>query len=330
MRALAATATSRTHQRFVLPDGRTLGYAEFGAASGPVVFAFHGFPASRLDAVLFDRAARQQRVRIIAPDRPGFGLSSFQVTRRITDWPADVRALADHLGLQSFSVIGVSGGGPYALACAAQLPHSMLCGVGVMAGAPPMEAAPGVTLPSAVGLHLLPFHTRVTQVLAEHAPRTLSLIVSVLVGTARWIVSTGLVTRRIDAYLERTPPAPVDPTMSSEPTLSTVKRRERLLAIFFDGFNSGAGGMVHESQLLSRDWGLRFEDLTYDPVHIWHGVKDVNSPIAMMRYMSRRLPHAQLHEYDATHYSLGMHVDEILREIVPLNRTATVGSTLEN
>ncbi|OQE37547.1 hypothetical protein PENNAL_c0794G03227, partial [Penicillium nalgiovense] len=75
-----------------------------------------------------------RRIRVIAPERPGFGLSTVQPNRRIMDWPADVQALAHYLSLSRFAVMGGSGGGPYALACARMLPQDMMSAVGIFAG----------------------------------------------------------------------------------------------------------------------------------------------------------------------------------------------------
>ncbi|KAJ5481684.1 hypothetical protein N7475_000496 [Penicillium sp. IBT 31633x] len=74
-------------------------------------------------------------IRVIAPERPGFGLSTVQPNRRIMGWPADIQALARHLSLSRFAILGGSGGGPYALACAQGLPQDMMSAVGVIAGA---------------------------------------------------------------------------------------------------------------------------------------------------------------------------------------------------
>ena len=80
-------------------------------------------------------------IRAIVPDRPGYGLSDFQRHRRLLDWPADVEQLADHLGLERFAVLGVSGGGPHAAACAYAIPHR-LTRVGLVSSAAPLELAP--------------------------------------------------------------------------------------------------------------------------------------------------------------------------------------------
>jgi pimeloyl-ACP methyl ester carboxylesterase len=106
----------------VLPDGRTLAYTDLGASSGSVVMYFHGAPSSRLDLAYFEDDLAARGVRVISPERPGFGRSSPQPGRRREDWPMDVVALADHVGVQRFAVLGLSSGGHYAVTCAALLP----------------------------------------------------------------------------------------------------------------------------------------------------------------------------------------------------------------
>ena len=108
-----------------LPDGRRLAYAEFGTPDGRPVLYFHGAPSSRLEPLLVgDDAWRANGLRVIAPDRPGVGLSDFLPKRGFSQWPNDVVALADALGLERFGVIGMSGGGGYVAACAAKIPRS--------------------------------------------------------------------------------------------------------------------------------------------------------------------------------------------------------------
>ncbi|MCG8093020.1 MAG: alpha/beta hydrolase, partial [Candidatus Thiodiazotropha endolucinida] len=99
-----------------LPDSRHLAYAEYGDPEGVPAIYLHGFPGSRLEARLFDLPARQHGLRVIAPDRNGLGLSDPKPGRRLIEWAVDVEALADNLKLERFFLIGISGGGPYALA----------------------------------------------------------------------------------------------------------------------------------------------------------------------------------------------------------------------
>jgi len=115
----------RTLQTIRLKGGRILGFAEYGDPKGKPLFYFHGWPASRLNAAIYDTLSKRLHIRIIAPDRPGFGLSDFQRDRTLLDWPGDVVSLADYLKIKKFAVMGVSGGGPYAADCAYKIPHRL-------------------------------------------------------------------------------------------------------------------------------------------------------------------------------------------------------------
>ena len=112
-----------TEESLLLAEGRRLGFATFADPDGRAVIYAHGFPACRLEAELFDGAAREVGAWLIAPDRPGFGRSDFQPARAVLDWPSDVAQLADALGLARFSLLGGSAGCPYALATACRLPE---------------------------------------------------------------------------------------------------------------------------------------------------------------------------------------------------------------
>ena len=125
----------KTDNQITLPDGRRLAYAEFGKPDGYPVLYFHGSPASRLEPMLIgDEAFNRFGLRVIAPDRPGMGQSDFQPKRGFSDWPADVTALADVLGLDRFSILGNSGGGGYAAVCTAKIPERLRAVVIVSGG----------------------------------------------------------------------------------------------------------------------------------------------------------------------------------------------------
>lgn len=124
-----------------LPGGRRLAFAEYGDPQGLPVLYCHGFPSSRREAELIDPAARAEGARIIAPDRPGYGDSDPLAGRSIAGWSMDACALADHLGLPRLALVGVSGGGPYALACAITIPDritacALVCPLGPVYRAP--------------------------------------------------------------------------------------------------------------------------------------------------------------------------------------------------
>ena len=108
-----------------LSDGKILCYAEYGDPKGAPVFLFHGNPGVRLSWGLYPESPFLQNIRIIAPDRPGYGRTEFK-KNALENWPNDVTELADHLGISKFHLFAPSGGGPYALACAWKIPERLI------------------------------------------------------------------------------------------------------------------------------------------------------------------------------------------------------------
>lgn len=115
--------------RLTLTDGRTLSWWSYGDPAGTPVIFNHGFSDSRLIRNPDDDLTASLGVRMIAADQPGVGESTRRSGRRMADWGSDMEQLADHLGLDRFAVAGHSGGGPHALAIAAQLPDRVTRGV---------------------------------------------------------------------------------------------------------------------------------------------------------------------------------------------------------
>ena len=107
---------------FALPDGRNLGWAEYGDPAGAPVVYLHGTPGSRLSRP--DDTALTG-IRLIALDRPGYGRSTPARRPTLFGVADAVAALMTSLGHDRFGVVGFSGGGPYALACGARFPHGV-------------------------------------------------------------------------------------------------------------------------------------------------------------------------------------------------------------
>ncbi|TGJ83886.1 hypothetical protein E0Z10_g4869 [Xylaria hypoxylon] len=313
----------RDSQVLKLADGRVLGFAEYGSPTGKPVFFFHGFPSSRLEASGIPELVHRDDLRIIAPERPGFGLSMFNPRHRITDWPDDVRALAAHLGINRFAILGGSGGAPYALACARALPAEMMSAVGLLAPAAPWKEA---------GIAGVPRSSRIVALMGYYWPASLRAVSAGVVGLCRWLVATGFVARRIDSWLEsveakRNSRSVAENTSSlslaSSPktaTKSTHETRAALLRSVFETFRQGTAPMVRESQLLTWEgWGFPLDEVRYDKILIWHGVEDGQSPIRMVRYLARHLPHCELRELEGeTHFTLVKHLGRMLEEMVPV------------
>src|SRR5918998_25550 len=142
-RATARPAAAvRSEDRMVrLRDGRRLGYAEYGDPQGSPVLFFHGLGTTRVICPPDDGTALRERIRLVAVDRPGIGISDRRPRRRLLDWPADVVQLADHLEIERFAVVGWSGGGPYAAACGYLLPHRVRK-VGMVSSPAPLSGVP--------------------------------------------------------------------------------------------------------------------------------------------------------------------------------------------
>ncbi|KAF4966106.1 hypothetical protein FSARC_6157 [Fusarium sarcochroum] len=298
--------TDASHQTFHLSDGRTLGFAEFGKPDGKPVLYFHGFPSSRLEAQPVHDMAQRCGIRLVALDRPGFGLSTPKPDYQILDWSTDVMEFARANDIAQFSVLGLSGGGPYALACAYALPKGMLSGVGLFASAPHWAA----------GAHHMDRYRRVLSVCTRYCPSVVEVGLLVLYRFLKWLVTTGPVTRRIGKWLEKQDESKEPGTVT---TKSHSQRVNDLMRILIDEpFRQGASGAVQEARLLSsQDWGFQLEQVKYDNVQIWHGRKDANAPITMIRYMAQRLPHCELYEFENdTHYTMFKHLEPALRSLV--------------
>ena len=113
-----------------------MGYADIGNASARPVFFLHGTPSSRHEGLGLAKlaASKSVDVRVITPDRPGIGLSTPKPGRKLIEYPFDILELGTHLGIDTFSIIGGSGGAPSALACAFALPPHQIRAVGILAG----------------------------------------------------------------------------------------------------------------------------------------------------------------------------------------------------
>ena len=124
---------NKTTEKYLkLPDGRQLCYAEYGHPEGLPIFVFHGNPNSRLLWSVIPGSPFLPNIRLIAPDRPGYGQTDFvEGVTTLENWPNDVVALADTLGIEKFAIFGPSGGGPFALACAWKIPER-LTSVGIV------------------------------------------------------------------------------------------------------------------------------------------------------------------------------------------------------
>jgi pimeloyl-ACP methyl ester carboxylesterase len=284
--------TDRTNQQIKLKDGRSLGYAEYGAPEGKPVFYFHGFLGSRLDWPLSDSddSATELNARIIAVDRPGMGLSDFKHSRRILDWPDDVIELADTLQFNRFAVLGISGGGPYAAACAFKIPQR-LTAITIVCGMGPSEA-PGAKDGTAM---LLPSKSALIRKL---------LLMLMAMGFRH----------NPDRFLSQ-----MKDTVA-EPDKLLLAQPEIVQAFIYsarEAFRLGTRGASWEAVLYKRPWGYQLQDISMQ-IHLWHGELDTWVPVSVGRYVANAVPNCRAKFLpDEAHLSLAHnHIEEILSVLV--------------
>jgi pimeloyl-ACP methyl ester carboxylesterase len=284
-------------RQVTLLDGRTLGFAFYGALRGEPIFYFHGFPSSRLEARFAHDLGLACGARIIAVDRPGYGLSDFLPQRTIPDWPGDVLQLADALGVDRFRVMAVSGGGPYALACARAIPERIMA-VGIACGLGPTDSPEdraGMVFLNRFGLFL-----------GRKVPRMVRpLFALVAMGLS---FCPGAVVDLIAAHL----PGP------DRQTLGRPDVRKLLADSFRESVRTGHRGPTHDILLYSRPWGFDLREIQ-TPVHLWHGERDTIVPPAMGRHLSKRIPGARLTLYpEDGHFSLIIYrLKEMVEDLPP-------------
>ncbi len=282
--------------RVRLRDGRSLAWAEYGDPRGKPVLYFHGFPGSRLEPALAGDSLARTGARLIAIDRPGFGGSTFQPGRRLLDWPNDVASFADSLGLDHFACMGVSGGGPYVLACALRL-EKRLTRAAVVCGVGPLDTPEGSR--GMMRSNRLLFGA------ARHSKTAVRLITALMARSLRRDPSAAL--------LRMTRSAPeLDRAVLERP-----EAREAFALSSVESLRPGTRGAGLEAQLYARPWGFRLEDVTRE-IELYQGELDVNVAPSMGRYQASALPHCKAHFFpDEGHFSPAVnYMEEIVRRLV--------------
>ena len=279
-----------------LSSGRKLAYAEYGDPAGVPMFFFHGWPGSRLQGEFLHEVGRKRGVRIVSPDRPGIGLSDFQPGRRLLDWPAVIHESATQLGWTKFHVLGVSGGGPYVLACAHALPERLLT-AGVVCGAPPLRE---------VGMQDLMWTYRLALWGQRRLPWLLGAGLAVAGQFMRLPANSPLMAAHISRICER-----------DQLALHTPELYRILMANGRVGVGSPVRALTLDGDIYSSDWGIDLGRVLF-PIRYWHGGRDSNIPLSMVERFVKKMPNASLTVLpEDGHYSLPMLcIDMIVDEML--------------
>jgi pimeloyl-ACP methyl ester carboxylesterase len=259
----------------LLRDGRTLRIAEGGDPGGRPIIALHTCPGSKLlyGAHLAD--ATRRRIRLISYDRAGYGGSTPRPGRAVVDEASDVRAVADHLGIDRFAVWGHSKGGSFALACAAVLPERVVAVASIAAVAPyPAEGLDwfaGVDEAIVAEFHLFTndpaaWKRKLTQEVKEMREVTEEQLFESLFGTSS----------------------------DADRTVLTPELLAFAHAQLQDGLSQGPDGYIEDSLSDIKPWGFDLHSIKV-PVQLWHGTEDRLVPVSHAKWLAAHLPRADIH-----------------------------------
>lgn len=296
---VAAIARPKLEGTIAVGEDRQIGFAEFGAPQGRAVFWLHGTPGARrqipMEARIF---AEQNDIRLIGIDRPGIGSSTPHQYETISAFADDLRTVADTLGIDKMAVIGLSGGGPYTLACAAEMPERVIC-AGVLGGVAPASG------PDAISGGAMRLGTLVAP-LIEVAGLPIRLAAASLIRMVRPFASPAL-----DLY------GLMSPTGDRR-----LLARPEFKAMFLDDLLNGSRKQLAapfaDVVVFARDWGFRLDQVKV-PVHWWHGDADHIIPFSHGEHVVSRLPDAVLYPIPGESHLAGLgHAENILRHMLTL------------
>ena len=278
-------------QFFTLPDGRKLSFVEFGKKDGSPVLYFHGTPSSCLEpSMIGDEVFIKHNLRIISPSRPGMGQSDEHKNRTFIDWTNDTIALADHLGIEKFAILGYSGGAPYTLACALKIPGRLSSAV-IVSGAGQMNQAEVK--------NNLDLKHRIFWKVADKFPFLLPIILNKM-KQYREMADEDILVRA-----ERNMPQADFEAFKQNGRLTLSKKG-------VDETFRDMKGVAMDVRLPIRPLGFNLGDINF-PITFFHGKADNTVPIEVVEWMVPRIPAARLVTYPKDGHMSAMidHFEEI-------------------
>ncbi len=284
---MAANAPPTSEGNIAVCEDREIGFIEFGDPQGRAIFWLHGTPGfgRRIhpEARIF---VERENIRLIGISRPGVGSSTPHQYESVFAFAHDMRTIADVRGIDKMAVVGISGGGPYTLACAAAMPDRVVS-AGVLGGVAPASG------PEAIDGGLMALG-KVVAPLLQVAGAPMGSVASLLIRFIRPVASRvadlyGLVSSPAD----RRPPARPNSMATFLDDLLNSSRKEELVSPFAD------------IVVFARDWGFHLDEVTV-PVRWWHGEHDRIVPFAHGQHVVARLPDAELYHLPRGNHLAGI------------------------
>ena len=252
-----------------LRNGNKIGYAIYGNKKNFPIFYFHGWPGSRFE--LKNIPLKKKKCFIIALERPGYGISDPISKFKILDWPKIVLEVANKLKIKKFSIIGVSGGAPFALACANTIKNKRLKSIAIVCALAPNKAK-GMDK-GRVGM-LLNFGRK---------PFISWLIFNFL----RMRLLNGNLEKSFNKWKNKIPLPEIDLK------LFTMDRGRRLMENFKEAVKHGITGVHRDANLYSNYWGFKLKNIK-KKIFVWHGDKDLTVPIITNKYYKKKLKNKKI------------------------------------
>jgi pimeloyl-ACP methyl ester carboxylesterase len=287
-----AFATATRDTTMTLRDGRRIAWSSGGPEDGVPVVYLHGAIGTSVDFTPELRALIERlRIRYIALSRPGFGRSDPCPGRRIADFPSDVERVADRLGLGRFALVGVSAGGPYALACARALPDRAVATAAVSSLSPLCPPHAGRSMPVHLRLALRALVRRPD--LAERGGTRAMRVIEARPRAVARLCRAGA-------------------TPSDRELLAAAEGGTAAIESFLAAAAGGVRGMIDDYVTVCSAWGFDLRDVLGE-VHIWHGEQDRFVPVEHARALAAALPRcrATFDAYDG-HFFFRRRLNEVL------------------
>jgi pimeloyl-ACP methyl ester carboxylesterase len=276
------------------PGGRLVAWAAWGVEDGRRLLQFHGTPGSRLGPTHDLRVYARLNAHVVTFDRPGYGRSTAQRDRTILSVADDALAIADRLEWDRFSVLGISGGGPHALAVAVRAPERVIK-LGLAVGAAPPEFVDPdemIAINREGRRRAEAGRTSLEDFLAEPATQIPSDPMGVL-----------------DAVMADAPS--VDREMLKRPDVRAV-----LAESLREAFANGPLGWYDDAWALSTTWDFTLDEVI-SPVYMWYGGLDRNVPIRAAQAMAARLQVASFEVIpDAGHLGWLAREEQVLQTLL--------------
>ena len=282
------------------PDGRDLAVEVSGHPSGKPVFLLHGTPGSLLGPRPRGIVLYRLDIRLISYNRPGYPGSTRVKGRIVADAAADVEAIADHFGIDRFSVIGRSGGAPHALACAAdkRLRDRLICSASLCSLAP--YDANGLDWSAdMVESNITAYHNA--------AESNLQSLIATFNQQAEEVrnSSHGLINT-------------LQPELASpdRQVIGDIALRRIIASTHAEALRESVDGWVDDVMALGHPWGVGFSDISA-PVLLWHGGDDGFSPVGHTQWLDQQIATAELRlQSGAAHFDALRVMPEILKWVV--------------